>query len=140
MTIPPPPRGPILPMPRTRRGKTFFALGLVIWFLLLMSPCALFWFASGGELILHHANIPDPVSHPLLQIGTISESDYRGLRITTSYVTTQTETNMCVETHANYLLWRSRGESPNTAFCDCYARANDTWQFTTTTSGVCSNR
>ena len=137
MTIPPRPRGPVLPMPRTRRGKIFFALGLIIWFTLLMAPCGLFWMASGGEIILHHANIPEPVSHPLLQINSISESDYRGVRIVTSFVSSQTETNMCVQTQANYLLWHSRGENPNTTFCDCYARENDSWSFTATTSGAC---
>ncbi len=130
-------RGPILPMPTTRRGKILFALGLIVWFTLLMMPCALFWFASGHELTLQHASIPEPVIHPLLQLGTVMNPKERGMKITTSFTTHQTETNLCVETHVNYLLWQSRGGDQATAFCDCYQRNADSWQSVSTNSGVC---
>jgi hypothetical protein len=132
-----PRRNPVLPMPRTRRGKILFALGLILWFSVLMLPCGLFWFASGGEIILHHANIPEPVTHPLLQIGTVMNSQESGMQITTSYITTQTDTDMCVQTNVSYLLWKSRSENPNTSFCDCYQRENESWLATSTTSGNC---
>lgn len=130
-------RDPILPMPRTRRGKILFALGLVLWFSILMLPCTLFWFASGGEIILHHASIPEPVTHPLLQIGTVMNSRDSGMQITTSYITNQTDADMCVQTNVSYLLWKSRGENQNTSFCDCYKRENESWLATSTTSGGC---
>lgn len=138
MTTQPRPRNPIIPAPVTRRGKILFALGLAVWFLVLMTPCALFWLASGGEVYLQHANIPESAVHPLLKIGTVMNPDHRGLNITTSYVTSQSDSAMCVQTNVNYLLWQSRGESPATSYCDCYTRAEDQWQSTGTTTGVCS--
>lgn len=137
MTTQPKPRNPIIPAPTTRRGKIFFALGLILWFLVLMLPCGLFWFASGNQLTLHHANIPEPVQHPLLQIGTVMNPRERGLNITTSYVTHQTDSAMCVQTNVSYLLWQSRSESPSTSFCDCYTRVDDLWHSTGSTSGAC---
>lgn len=137
MTTRTPRRDPVLPMPVTRRGKILFALGLLLWFSLLMLPCGLFWFASGNEIVLQHGSIPDPVSHPLLQIGTVMNAKERGMKITTSYITSQTDAQMCVQTNASYVLWQTSTNSPNASFCDCYARANDTWSLTTTTSGTC---
>jgi len=138
MTPTPRRRDPILPMPITRRGKILFALGLIVWFSVLMLPCALFWFASGGEIILHHANIPEPVMHPLLQIGTVMNAQESGMQITTSTITNQTGTNLCVQTNVSYVLWKSRGGDQNTSFCDCYQRENESWLATSTTSGGCS--
>jgi hypothetical protein len=137
MTTQPRPRGPIVPMPITRRGKILFALGLTAWFLLLMMPCALFWLASGGEIHLEHASIPESALHPFLKIGTVMNRDARGFQITTSYVANQTDDAMCVQTNVSYALWQSRGENPNTSFCDCYTHTEDQWQSTSTTSGAC---
>ena len=137
MTTQPRRRDPVIPMPVTRRGKILFALGLTVWFMVLMLPCALFWLSSGGEIHLQHASIPESGIHPFLKISTVMNPDARGFHITTSYVATQSESAMCVQTNVSYLLWQSRGDNPNTSYCDCYARTEDQWQSTGTTSGAC---
>jgi len=137
MTTQPRRRDPVIPMPVTRRGKIFFALGLTAWFLVLMLPCALFWLASGGEVHLQHGSIPESGVHPFLKIGTVMNPDARGFQITTSTITNQSDTALCVQTNVSYALWQSRSENPNTSYCDCYTRVEDQWQSASTISGAC---
>lgn len=135
-------RDPILPMPTTQRGKVLFALGLVFWFALLMLPCALFWFASGNQINLQHASIPEAYLHPYLRIGTIMEPDARGLQITRSFLSSETETAACVQTDVRYLLWHNREGDINTTFCECYSRpaADALWSTTTSSPGACGTQ
>ncbi|MCY3778845.1 MAG: hypothetical protein OXG78_00925 [Chloroflexi bacterium] len=115
---------------RTRRGLLRrFGCGLILalWFLLLLTPCALFYLAANGEIRLFHADIPRPYSQPRLLISLINDVENRGLQIVRSIpVRESDDTAVCVETVVNYLLWASSEGNQDVTYCDCYERADAT--------------
>ena len=106
-------------------------LVLALWFLLLLTPCALFYLAANGEIRLQHGEIPQPHSHPRLLISLISDQDNRGLQVMrSSAVGDVSDLRVCVETAVSYILWESNSGNQNVIYCDCYQRADDTAAWT----------
>ena len=130
------------PKKRSLAKRLGCGLLLIIWFLLLLTPCALFYLAANGEIRIHHADIPQPHDHPRLQISLISEADDRGLRIVTSSIVEQSDVDqsLCVETDVRFLLWESSAADQDTRYCDCYGRASATaaWELNDTFGGSCA--
>lgn len=127
------------PNPIKRAGCGFL---LVLWFTLLLTPCALFYLASNGEIrIWNGGDIPESYVHPRLLIELVSEVDYRGLQFTRSFeVDTLDDNLLCLQTDVSYFLWESIEDNQNTSYCDCYAK-DDTesiWSLSATTADVCS--
>lgn len=141
MTMNKPPRQPILTIPQSRIGKVGCGIALVLWFMLLTLPCAMFWFASGNEIQLQHGSVPEAYDHPLLEIGLIMTTENRGVKFKSSQIFSQGDNAVCVQTNLNYVLWYSREENPATSFCNCYERSDTagTWSGTGTTDGDCKN-
>ncbi len=113
---------------------------LTLWFLLLLTPCGLFYLAANGEIRLDHADIPAPHSHPLLLVTLLSNADYRGLQITRSSIVSAIDgAAVCIETAVSYLLWSTSGGDQNVKYCDCYSRADAeaAWALTGTHSSAC---
>ena len=113
---------------------------IAIWFLILLTPCGLFYLAANGEIRLEHSQVPNAYAHPRLLISLISESDNRGLRIESSTVQPQdTASAVCVETAVTFLLWQSSGGDQNVKFCDCYLSADEgsAWHLDSTNGGAC---
>lgn len=134
-------RKPIIPMPTTRRGRFGCGAALLAWFFLLMLPCALFSLAFNGDITFQHADVPEPESHPFLQISLVMDADNRGFSVTRSWVHSQAPQALCMETAVNYLLWETRNQSdPNIVFCDCYERdtQESMWNLETTVANACS--
>ena len=102
---------------------------IVIWFLILLLPLAFFVLASQGDITISRSGIPDSHEHPLLQFSLISETDSRGLRITTTSISKPDDLNLCIQTNVRFALWEGQGESAR--FCDCYTRQDteSEWQF-----------
>ncbi len=116
---------PIETKKRSRLRRLGCGLILALWFLLLLTPCALFYLAANGEIRLYHADIPQPHSHPLLLISLINEMDNRGLQFLRSTTVGEfDDTAVCVETAVNYLLWESSSGNQDVTYCDCYTRAD----------------
>ena len=100
-------------------------LMLALWFLLLLTPCALFYLAANGEIRLSHSDIPQPYSQPLLLIALINDVDNRGLQIVRSAKSGAVEdTSVCVETAVSYLLWVTKERNQDVTYCECYTRAD----------------
>ena len=130
-----------------RKGcRPFRRLGcsvmLVIWFTLLLAPCALFYLAANREIRLWHRQVPEPHAHPLLLLSLVSETEDRGLRIERSFVATgsHSTTATCVETNVRFLLWQSQSGNQDVNYCDCYERDGEenAWMLESTYSGHCS--
>lgn len=130
-------RRPLMPIPTTRRGKVLFGLALVAWFALLMTPCMLFFLAQGGEVVLQHANVPEPHEHPLLRVNLVMDADNRGFQVTSSHIPLRTEAAVCVQMAVHYLMWETDETDTAVRYCDCYARDGDVWRFSQTTTGDC---
>lgn len=115
---------------------------LVGWFILLMTPCALFYLAANGEIRLWHRDeVPQADVYPLLLISLISAVDHRGLRIENSSVALggADENALCMQIHVRFILWESDENSQDAAYCDCYQRddAAAAWQLDRTFGGAC---
>ncbi len=127
---------------RSRPRRLGCWLLTALWFLLLLTPCGLFYLAANGEIRLEHGQIPEPHAHPRLLISLISESADRGLRLESSTITAaDSELSICVETSVTFLLWESSGGNQNVKFCDCYARADQdsAWILAATSGAACAN-
>jgi hypothetical protein len=114
---------------------------LVIWFVVLMTPCALLYIASNGEIRIGHTDIPDAHEHPRLSIEVVTEVDSRGFRIVNSSVVDNMpdDNALCVQTNVRFLLWRTSEDSQDTSYCDCYERdtADSAWTFDQTKPDIC---
>ncbi len=119
----------------------YFLLG--IWFTILLTPCALLYLASNGEIRISHSDIPDSYEHPQLSIELVSEVDSRGLRIVNSSVVDNVlnDNLMCIQTNVRFLLWQTEEDNQNVSFCDCYERADSdsVWTFIQTTPDHCES-
>lgn len=117
------------------------AMLLLLWFALLLTPCALFYLAAKGEIRLAHRDIPQPHAHPLLLVSLVSETEDRGLRIETSRIvhTRATDGMICVETTVRFLLWQYSGGNQDAGYCDCYQREESeaAWDLVGTTRDGC---
>lgn len=126
---------------RSRFSRFGCGLLLVVWFTLLLTPCALFYLAANGEIRIWHSDIPEPHSHPRLLIELITEVDYRGLRLVNSSVvdTDLNDNSTCVQTNVSYLLWETVEDNQDVSFCDCYIRddSNTNWMLSETISESC---
>lgn len=115
---------------------------LVIWFTLLLAPCALFYLAANREIRLWHREVPEPHAHPLLLLSLVSETDDRGLRFERSFVTSgrSSTTATCVETNVRFFLWQSKSGNQDANYCDCYEQDDEqsAWELESTYAGHCN--
>ena len=115
---------------------------LICWFVLLLTPCALFYLAANGEIRFWHGeDVPQPHAHPRLLVSLISDADHRGLRIeSSSPLADSTDENaLCLQTRVRFVLWESNEGSQDTAYCDCYRRTDveAAWILEDTFGGAC---
>lgn len=123
---------------RSRARRLGCALLLLLWFALLLTPCALFYLAAYGEIRLQHRDIPQPHAHPFLLASLVSETGDRGLRFETSWVASADDESLCVETAVRFLLWEYSGDNQNVSFCDCYRRDQaGGWELIQTYGDIC---
>jgi hypothetical protein len=109
------------------------AVGLVVWFTLLLIPCFCFVLATSQEIVIPLSSAP---GHQV-RIWLIMEADERGLGVSTATLNNQTDLAFCEQTDNRFLLWQGRAE--NVSYCECYARssAEDAWALTSTASDAC---
>lgn len=133
-------RKPLFAMPTSRAGRFGYGIILAIWFLLLLTPCAMLWLATGNTLSIPRSNIPEPELHPALEVQLIMEIDNRGLKFTTTGLTQSDDLNLCIQNNINYLLWESDRDSTPASYCQCYQRQDNQsdWEFTQQLESVCN--
>ncbi|MYE26061.1 MAG: hypothetical protein F4X87_02360 [Chloroflexi bacterium] len=129
------------PPQRSKARRLGCALAVLIWFALLLTPCALFYLAANGEIRFDHRDVPQPHAHPLLLVSLVSEAADRGLRFESSRIV-EAQSNserLCVETAVRFFLWEYSGGNQDVSYCDCYqGEASDAdWELVRTSSGPC---
>ena len=105
---PPRRRGPV-----RRVGCTIL---VILWFLLLLTPCVGIVLATQGDIVIPQGNAP---GHEI-RIWLIAEADERGLGLSTASVPQSESNALCVETSARFILWAGNVD-PLTS-CVCYTR------------------
>lgn len=107
---------------------------IVIWFLILLLPCALIMLAVQQEIVITTGSAPGQQ----LRLWLISEAEQRGFGLSTASVIPKDNNDLCVQTDVRFFLWAGKGES--SSYCDCYQRANQSaaWTSVSTATGACS--
>lgn len=121
---------------RKKRGpfaRLGCALGLVIWAVLILSPCILVALAARGEISITTGDAPEQ----RLRIWLIMEAAERGVGISTASIHEQANGQTCVQTDASFLLWQ--GKADPVSYCECYQHetGSEDWIPTGTTPGKC---
>jgi hypothetical protein len=108
-------------------------VAVIVWFALLLTPCAFFYFAVQGEASIRTGGAPGQE----LRVWLVMETRTRGLGVSNGVAVTQSETAVCVQTTTQYLLWQGRAE--NAAYCECYVRtdASQPWSYASGAQGAC---
>lgn len=137
--VPPADTPPETPPPPTRRrgplGRLGCALGLLVWLVLILSPCLVFTLATQGEITVTVGGAPGQSA----RLWLVMEANERGLGLSLPTAQTSAEGDaVCVQTDVRYLLWQGQAES--VSYCECYRRAADEapWDFVTTIEGSCT--
>ena len=108
-------------------------VALVIWGLLLLTPCFFITLAVRGEISLDTGPAPEQ----RLRIWLIMEADERGLGISTTSSVPQADLT-CIQTDVRFVLWE--GEAEPVSYCHCYEHPpdSDTWNLQAVTSNTCT--
>ena len=108
-------------------------VALVIWGLLLLTPCFFITLAVRGEISLDTGPAPEQ----RLRIWLIMEADERGIGISTTSSQQQAELT-CIQTDVRFVLWE--GEAEPVSYCQCYDHPpdSDIWNLQEVTSDVCT--
>jgi hypothetical protein len=106
----------------------------IIWFIILLTPCFCFAFASRGEISIRLGDIPGQS----FRVWLVSESQQRGVGISRpSVVASSAAGQMCLQTDVSFVLWA--GSEDATTYCECFAQsANSTWDVVRNSQGSCT--
>ncbi len=119
------------PTPRSRIRRIGCWIGLVLWLLLLLFPCAAILLISQGEVSIQLGDLPGQS----FRVWLIQDAKDRGIGIANPLVSSRADETTCLQTTTNFLLWMGKGEP--SSYCECYIRNEDRWQLTSTTQGSC---
>ncbi len=131
---------PSAPAPRRRGPLRRIGCGLILalWFLLLLTPCALVYLATKGEVTIPTGSVPGQE----VRLWLMTEDRNRGIGISTASVSGGNgTTDICLQTDVRYLLWAGHGD--NSTYCECYTRpgADASWtSAAATVQGACQAR
>jgi hypothetical protein len=123
------------PPPRRRSGvrRAGCTVAVILWFLLLLTPCFCVVLVSQGDIILPQGSAPGQE----IRIWLIMEAEQRGLGVSSTSVE-QTEANaLCVESSTRFILWTGRADP--LASCVCYERseADQSWSTVSVVNRAC---
>ncbi|MBZ0291864.1 MAG: hypothetical protein K8L99_04780 [Anaerolineae bacterium] len=88
-------------------------LGLVLWALLLLSPCILITLAVRGEISIDTGSAPEQ----RFRMWLIMEANERGVGLSNGWVASAADP-LCIQTDVKFYLWE--GEAEPVSFCKCY--------------------
>lgn len=109
---------------------------LVLWFGVLLLPCALIALAVQGEIIIPQGSAPGQQ----IRIWVVMEADGRGLGISSTEARYPAEDQICVITTVRFVFWAGRGDTA--VYCECYQREyrDAPWTPIATLDGGCPAR
>jgi hypothetical protein len=105
---------------------------LVIWAVLILSPCASILIATQRDITIPLGELPGQA----LRVWLIEEPTQRGIGISTPRLIGEVASGTaCVEVSSRFILWMGQGEP--TTICECYARQGESWEYLSGTAGIC---
>lgn len=122
--VPPPPR-------RSPLRRAGCIVAVILWFMLVLTPCFCIALASQGEIAIRLGDVPGQS----LRFWLLNEPDERGIGISRPSIHS-THNMTCMQTDVSFLLWQ--GQAEGSTFCDCYQHeGEDNWSLTSSQSGIC---
>jgi hypothetical protein len=108
-------------------------IALVIWFVLLLTiPYFIFTMVTSGEISLTTGGAPDQRA----RLWLISNPRERGFGFSNTWVASEGENRLCMQTDVQYWLWQ--GSQAPSVYCECYTGGAAAWSFTSATQAACS--
>ncbi|MBX3061790.1 MAG: hypothetical protein U0528_14965 [Anaerolineae bacterium] len=119
-----------LPKPVRRFGCGVL---LVLWFLFLLTPCAVFVLAVQREIVIKWSEVPQDE----LRIWTIQDRDARGIGIANSRRVNTTGSGsqpveysaenplICTITDIRFILWQGQANPAHS--CSCFQKQQSRW-------------
>ncbi len=114
------PSSDILPRPVSRLRRIGCALGIGVWFALLLTPCMFILLLSQQQIEIRLGDMPGQTA----RVWLINEARERGLGIAWPTIRTEGAVS-CIQTTVSYAMWMGNGEA--TSFCECYTRQESGW-------------
>ena len=132
---------PLIQVPKSPLGRVFFGLAVVLWFGVLLLPCAMFTLAVNGSIRIPHLSAPQPETQPFFEVNLLMSVEQRGLQIVRSIISPVNGSRQCVETHVSYLMGQTDGTNDSAVFCDCYTRQGEAarWERSESTLEACGS-
>lgn len=123
------------PPPRSRIRRLGCIVLLVVWFAILLLPCFMIALAVQREIVITQGDIPGQQ----IRFWLIMETRNRGIGISSASVIGDAETDVCVQTTVNYVLWQGT-ENETSVYCECFTRdpSEAGWSLTSTRIGECT--
>lgn len=91
---------------------------LVIWFVILLTPCFLITLASQNEILITFSDVPGHQA----RIWLVMEADQRGVGLSSPSLFTPNADTRCVQTDTRFLLWAGRANP--SVYCACEQRTS----------------
>jgi len=110
------------------------AVALILWFMVLLTPCFLIVMATQGEIVVRLGDVPGQS----FRIWLVNESRQRGLGISRpSIIANENEYQRCLQTNVSFILWA--GTAEGSTYCECYTQPDNTgeWELTSNQQGAC---
>ena len=97
------------------------SIALLIWFLLMLSPCLIITVLVQGEFVYNLSDVPE---HKI-RIFDVQSKDTRGFGYSWGNIARETDDDVCVMTHVRYVVWE--GESEAADYCECFEQVEENW-------------
>jgi hypothetical protein len=124
-------------IPRKRRSplrRLGCGVALIIWFVLMLTPCLLIVLATQGQITILLSGGPERE----FRIWMVMESDRRGFGIANPSLHEDPKNDaVCVQTDVRFALWM--GEGKPASYCECFQHSSSdgNWHSINTRQGNC---
>jgi hypothetical protein len=124
----------VLPPKRSPLRRLGCTIAVIVWFIVLLTPCLCIVLASQGEIAIRLGDVPGQS----FRLWLLNESRQRGVGISRpSTHTGEVENQVCLQTDVSFVLWAGSAEA--TTYCECYTRSdnNGGWELLSNQQSTC---
>lgn len=125
----------VLPPKRRPLRRLGITIAVILWFMLLLTPCLAIVLATQGEIAIRLGDVPGQS----FRVWLVNESRQRGLGISRpSIQASKNENQICLQTDVSFVLWTGAAEA--TTYCECYTRSNNNtteWELLSNQQSAC---
>ena len=124
----------VLPPRRSPLRRLGCTIAVIIWFIVLLTPCLCIVLASQGEIAVRLGDVPGQS----FRLWLLNESRQRGIGISRPSVYASAEqSQVCIQTDVSFILWMGSAEA--TIYCECYTQFDNNagWELVSNQQAAC---